>query len=247
MSRRWPSLMIAHCGSRISDCGFGIADCGSATRNPQPAIRDPTRKWATSSIGFCVADRPIRSSGCSATCCRRSSDSVDLVDDDGLGRAQGFAAALARHEEIERFRSGNHEARWTAHHGRALRAGGVAGAHCHPHLGCVEAELGGDGCDLGQRPFEVLGDVDGQRLERRDVDDADFIGQRAGDPFPDEVVERSQKGRERLARSSWRGNERVPPGADRRPALRLRPCRLAQCFGKPAGDDRMELRQRHHG
>jgi len=111
----------------------------------------------------------------------------------------------------------------------------------------LRAHLLGDTAHLAARLGEVLVDVRGQRLERRDVDDADFIGQRAGDPFPDEVVERSQKGRERLARSSRRGNERVPPGADRRPALRLRPCRLAQCFGKPAGDDRMELRQRHHG
>src|SRR5256714_10350185 len=48
-------------------------------------------------------------------------DGVDLVDDDGLGRPQRFAAARARHEEIERLRCRDYEAGWPAHHRRALR------------------------------------------------------------------------------------------------------------------------------
>jgi len=43
----------------------------SATPRSSTA-RAPTRKRATSSIGFCVADRPIRTSGAVATCCSRS-------------------------------------------------------------------------------------------------------------------------------------------------------------------------------
>ena len=37
--------------------------------------------------------------------------------------------------------------------------------------GRVEPELGGDVGDLGERSLEVLGDVDRERLQRRDVDD----------------------------------------------------------------------------
>ena len=57
---------------------------------------------------------------------------------------------------------------------RTIRArwelGGVAGADRHPDVGRLVAQLGGHGGDLGQRPLEVLGDVDGQRLQRRHVD-----------------------------------------------------------------------------
>ena len=93
-------------------------------------------------------------------------DGVDLVDDHGLGRAQRLTAARARHEEIERLGCGDHEAWWAAHHRRALRAGRVAGAHRDADLGRVEPELGGDVRDLGERPLEVLADVDGERLQR---------------------------------------------------------------------------------
>ena len=54
--RRWPWSMIEISGRR-------------------PGL-EPTRKFATSSIGFCVADSPMRTTGASATCCSRSSDSA---------------------------------------------------------------------------------------------------------------------------------------------------------------------------
>ena len=56
-------------------------------------------------------------------------DRVDLVDDDGLDRAQRLAALRAGDQEVERLRGGDHEARRLAHHRGALRARGVAGAH----------------------------------------------------------------------------------------------------------------------
>ncbi|MCW0424320.1 hypothetical protein NB713_002263 [Xanthomonas sacchari] len=46
----------------------------SATPSCTAAL--PTRKRATDSIGFCVADRPMRSGGTSHSCCRRCSDSA---------------------------------------------------------------------------------------------------------------------------------------------------------------------------
>ena len=97
---------------------------------------------------------------------------VDLVDDDGLDGAQRWPALRARDEEVERLGRGDHEGARRADHRRPLAGGGVAGAD--RHAGCrapVEPELGGLRGDLGQRPLEVLGDVDGQRLQRRDVDD----------------------------------------------------------------------------
>ncbi len=148
---------------------------------------------------------------------------VDLVDDDRLDGAQRVAALLAGDQQVERLGGGDHEARRLAHHRAALRAGGVAGAHRHAHLGRIEAELGGDARDLGQRPFEVLGDVDGQRLQRRHVDDARHaVDLLAALVRAVEAVDAHEEGGERLARTGGRGDERVAPGGDVRPRLLLR-------------------------
>src|SRR5205823_13967078 len=111
-------------------------------------------------------------------------------------------AARARHEEIERLGCGDHEAWWAAHHRRALRAGRVAGAYRDADLGRVEAELGGDVRDLGEWPLEVLADVDGERLQRRDVHDprADRDVDTAV-VLPIEPVDRDQERGEGLARA----------------------------------------------
>ena len=50
-------------------------------------------------------------------------------------------------------------------------------------------------------------DVVRQRLQRRHVDDLRRIGKRALETLPHEIVDRRQKGRERLARSRRRGDE----------------------------------------
>jgi hypothetical protein len=125
-------------------------------------------------------------------------------------------------------------------HRRAFGLRRVPGAHRRGHARWFQPLFFGEATNAATGLGEILVDVRAQRLERRDVDDPDFIGQRAGEPVLDEVVERSQEGRERLARSGRRGDKRVPPVADGRPALRLRACRLAECFGEPTRDDRMK-------
>ncbi len=177
----------------------------------------------------------------------RADHRMDLVDDDRAHGAQDAAAAFGRQQQIERLGRRDENVRRRPQHRRAFRLRRVPCAHRRRHARRFQPLFFGEAANAATGLREILVDVRAQRLERRDVDDADFIGQRAGEPVPDEVVERCQKGGERLARSSRRGDERVPPVADRRPALRLRPCRLAECFGKPAGDDRMEQRERHHG
>ena len=94
-----------------------------------------------------------------------SRDRVDLVEDHRVDGAQEVAPAGARDEQVQRLGRGDHEGGWAPQHGRALGAGCVAGAHRHPQLRRVESELLGDGRDLGERAFEVLGDVDRQCLE----------------------------------------------------------------------------------
>ena len=74
-------------------------------------------------------------------------------------------------------------------------------------VGRVEAELRGDRGDLGERALEVLGDVDGQRLERRDVDDprgaVDVVARVVGAV---QAVDADEEPGERLARAGGRGD-----------------------------------------
>ena len=171
---------------------------------------------------------------------------VDLVDDDRLDGAQRVAPLLAGDQEIERLGGGDHEARRLAHHRAALRAGGVAGAHRHPHLGCIEAELGGDVGDLGQRPFEVLGDVDGQRLQRRHVDDArhavDLLARARGRGRGGRCTRGRRRG---SCPTRWARRPSVScAGGDVRPRLLLRRGgALGEPAPEPLGDCRVHLGQ----
>jgi len=80
-SRTCPELtiwvVVPGRGSRGSSGNSSL--CGSCEpREPLPgtAIPSPTRKRATSSMGFCVADKPMRCTGCAAFAASRSSVSA---------------------------------------------------------------------------------------------------------------------------------------------------------------------------
>ena len=201
---------------------------GSAARSASP-----TRSSATSSIGFCVADRPMpqqrllgdllqalerqRKVGAAP----RADHRVDFVDDDRAHRAQHLAAALRRQQQV-------------SDSGVVTRmCGGVrsiaARSDCVVSPVRTAAVMRG-GCAVPPasascrmpraRLREVLVDVGAQRLQRRDVDDAHFVGERPVAALLDEVVEGGEKRGERLARAGRRGDQRVAAVADRRPAAR---------------------------
>ena len=200
---------------------------------PRPTLSTalvPTRKRATSSIGFCVAERPIRSSGAvghllealeaerEVGAAPRADDGVDFVDDHGADRPQHLAAALGRQQQIQRLGRRDQNVRRRAQHRRALGLRRIAGANgggdarrarC-PALRAMPR-------DAAARFGQVLVDVRAQRLERRHVDDAHFVRQRRTQTFLKQVVERGQKRRERLARSGRRGDQRVAPFTNRCP------------------------------
>ncbi len=191
-------------------------------------------------------------------------DGVNLVDDHRVNGAQHLSSAVARYQQVERLRRGNDEAGWAAHHDGSLRAGGVARAHPHPDLGRVEPQLGGQGRDLTQRPFQVLGDVDRQRLQGRHVhhsgEGAHLLSGIVG---PVQGIDRDQEPSQGLSRPSRRRDQGVGPGGDQRPASSLG---LSRPFREPAqepfrhrrvkpGDDagsagearrRLRSRCRHH-
>ena len=136
-------------------------------------------------------------------------EGVDFVDDDGLYGAEDFAAALGGEHEVEGLRCGDQNVRRCLDDRLALALGGVAGAE-----GCADAvrwvaELKGDLLDLGERVLEVAADVVAECLERRDVKDVDFVGQRLLLGPANEAVDGDEEGGEGLAGAGGGGDEGV--------------------------------------
>ena len=96
---------------------------------------------------------------------------VDLVDDHGLDRREGLAR-LRGQEQVQRLGRRDEDVRRRARDAGALRGRRVAGAHGHGgDAERVAPPLGGRR-DSGERRAQVALDVDGERLERRDVEHA---------------------------------------------------------------------------
>ena len=92
-----------------------MADVDDGAAAASPAVRN----LATSSIGVCVADSPIRCSGApprrraarelrASARPARPDDGVYLVDDDRAHRPQHLAAPFGREQQVQRFR-GRHQ------------------------------------------------------------------------------------------------------------------------------------------
>ena len=169
-------------------------------------------------------------------------DGMDLVDDHHLDSSQRGPAAGARDQEVERLGRRHEEARRFARHPRAFRVRRVAGTNRDPDIRGVESELTRDLRDLPQRTLEVLGDVDGERFQRRHVDDAcDVLDRLAGVVREVQPVDADEEAGQRLARTGRRRDERVGTGGDVRPGGALR-CRgpFGESTAKPRADGRME-------
>ena len=180
--------------------------------------RGPTMKRPTSSSGFCVALRPMRWGSCrlssesrssvSARCCAAlgRGHRVDLVDDHRLDPAQHLAR-LRREDQVQRLGGGDEDVGRRAAHGGAVALRCVAGADRHRDVGA----------DPAQRRAQVAVDVVGQRLQRRDVDQAGMRRRLARQP-----VQSPEEGGQRLAAPRGGGDEHVLARGDGRPRLLLR-------------------------
>ena len=171
----------------------------------------PTSKRATSSIGFCVADRPMRTSGRAHSASSRSSDSARWLPR-LLARRRGSRrrSPCAPSPASRRPRSSRAACRATpasspgcaAAVAAPARARAAACRRCAPRCGSRRraGPRGELGADAGERRLEVELDVVRQRLQRRDVDDAVSSAQPAGpQALPHQRVERGEECRQRLA------------------------------------------------
>jgi hypothetical protein len=96
---------------------------------------------------------------------------------------------------------------------------------------------------LRERAREILLHVVAERLERRDVEHMRLVLERGA--APQQLVDRPQERGERLPGSGGRRDQRVPAGADARPAFDLGRRGLADALAEPALDDGMKMREGH--
>ena len=164
------------------------------------------------------------------------SDGVDLVDDHRLDVGEGLGRTRGEHQ-VERLRGGDEDVRRVAPHPRPLLLRRVAGAHRDVDIGA----------DPAQRRDQVLLDVVGQRLERRDVDDpgSALLLRLIRDPLGDEPVDSPQEGGERLARAGGGADQDVLAPGDRRPGLSLGVGRRLEGLRAPVSDGGSEGGEGH--
>ena len=147
-------------------------------------------------------------------------DRVHLVDDDRVDAAQRLARRGGEQQE-QRLRGGDQDVGRAPGELSALIGRGVARAHRHGDVRRRQLEPGRGLADAGQRGAQVALDVDGQRLERADVEDPAaalrIVGRRrAGQP-----VEGGQERGESLAGPGWGDHQRVLAACDRIPGAGL--------------------------
>ena len=159
-------------------------------------------------------------------------EGVDLVDDDRLDPDERLACGRGEHEE-ERLGRRDEDVGGGPGEGAPLVGRGVARAHRHADLRRLEPEPGRGVPDADERGAQVALDVDGEGLERRDVEDP-----AAGEPLGrglggDEPVEGPQEGGQRLARAGRGDDERVRAAADGAPRALLRGRRPGEARREP--------------
>ena len=147
-------------------------------------------------------------------------EGVDFVDDDGFDGAQHFAR-VGGEQEVERFGRGDQDIGRVAREAGAFGGGGVAGADGDG--GLVEGDAGGARGlrDADQRATQVAFDVDGQRFDGRDVEDAAALVARR-DGREHEAIDAPQEGGEGFAGAGRRKDEGGFAARDGGPAEQLR-------------------------
>ena len=157
-------------------------------------------------------------------------DGVHLVDDHRLDPAQRLARLRGQQQE-ERLGRRDQDVGRVAHHRGALLLRRVAGADADAQLRA----------QAGERPAQVALDVVVERLQRRDVEEAQPLARARVEP-----VDPVEEGRQRLARAGRRLDQRVPAARDRRPAELLRRRRPLERLLEPGARGRAEDVERAH-
>ena len=163
-------------------------------------------------------------------------DRVDLVDDHPADAAQRLRAPRGEHE-VEGLRRRDEDVRGCARQPPPFVGGRVAGAQADGRLVELRAEPFGVAPDAGERRTEVALDVDRERLQRRDVQDAAALV-RGRHGIGDQPVDGPEERGEGLPGSRGGQQQRVGAAGDRVPAELLDGCGRVEGAVEPGPDGR---------
>src|SRR6266540_912447 len=160
----------------------------------------------------------------------RACNGMYLVEDQRADTLQILARARGE-QQIQRLGGRDQDVGRVPKHRGALLLRRVAGAHAEPEVGLQP----------GERAAQVALDVVVQRLEGRDVDQAQALP-----GLVVELVDPVEEGRERLTGARRGLNQRVLAARDRRPAQVLGRRRRTERFLEPGAGFRTENGERVH-
>ena len=141
--------------------------------------------------------------------------------------ASGVAGGRREHQE-QRLGGGDQDVGWPGDQFPPLSRRRVAGADADADARIGQAEPLCRTGDAGERRAQVAFDVDGQRLERGNVENPVAVAGLVSQP-----VDRPQERRERLAGPRRRDDQRVVAVGNGRPCLRLRRRGRGERAGEP--------------
>ena len=175
-----------------------------------------------------------------------SGERMELVNDDGPYRTEHPAPRVGSQQQVERLRRRYEDVGWIAPHAGAFVRRCIAATYRRAQLDVGSAGLEEAVTDTGKRYLEILVNIVGQRLERRDVEDDGLVGQARLEGLADQRVDDGKKRGEGLARTGGRRDERRASVADRRPGGLLRLGRsLRELLPKPTRDRGVKHLQVH--
>ncbi len=135
---------------------------------------DPLRRLVRDGLEPLERERQVRAA-------LGARERVDLVDDDRRGRRAAISRAPRGEHQVERLGRRDQDVGRARGDAPALLGRRVAGAHRRRSAGAASTpRRSAAQADAGERRAQVLLDVDGERPERRDVEDAAALLRRAG-------------------------------------------------------------------
>src|SRR5882672_12222737 len=102
---------------------------------------------------------------------------MDLIDNDGMNRAQNLPASLTGEQEVKRFGSRDQDMGRPAKHSLALAGRRVARADESADLRTIRPFLPSQIENLRERCPKITLNVIGQRSQGRDIDDVGLVPQ----------------------------------------------------------------------
>ena len=164
---------------------------------------------------------------------------VNLVHDHGANGAQILPRLRTRQQQVQRLGRGHQDVRRCLQHRQPLLRQGVARAHAGTNLRQEVAAFQRQRQNFFQGLVQVLLNVIGERLKRRNIDNLRRRGQPSFDGLHDQLIDRDQKGGQRFSRARRRGDQRRISLHNGRPAFDLRLGGRAESTQEPLAHHRV--------